>query len=67
MTSRHGVQADNVLEMDVITGTGEKITCSASRHSDLFNAVRAGLGQVGVITSATLALMPAPHRYAGIS
>ena len=62
MTSRHGVQADNVLEMDVITGTGEKITCSASRHPDLFNAVRAGLGQVGVITSATLALMPAPQQ-----
>ena len=62
MTSRHGVQADNVLEMDVITGSGEKITCSASRHPDLFNAVRAGLGQVGVITSATLALLPAPQQ-----
>ncbi len=62
MTSRHGVQADNVLEMDVITGTGEKIACSASRHPGLFNAVRAGLGQVGVITSATLALIPAPQQ-----
>ena len=61
-TSRHGVQADNVLEMDVITGTGEKITCSPSRHPDLFNAVRAGLGQVGVITRATLALVPAPQQ-----
>jgi cytokinin dehydrogenase len=59
-TSRHGVQADNVLEMEVITGTGEQITCSPSRHADLFDAVRAGLGQVGVIVSATLALMPAP-------
>lgn len=62
MTSRHGVQADNVLEMDVITGTGEKMTCSPSRHPDLFNAVRAGLGQVGVITRAMLALVPAPQQ-----
>lgn len=61
-TSRHGVQADNVLEMDVITGTGEKTTCSPSRHPDLFNAVRAGLGQVGVVTRATLALVPAPQQ-----
>jgi FAD/FMN-containing dehydrogenase len=62
MTSQHGVQADNVLEMDVITGTGEKLTCSLSRQPDLFNAVRAGLGQVGVITRATLALTPAPQQ-----
>jgi cytokinin dehydrogenase len=62
MTSRYGVQADNVLQMDVITGTGQKVTCSASHHPDLFNALRAGLGQVGVITSATLALIPAPQQ-----
>jgi cytokinin dehydrogenase len=61
-TAAHGVQADNVLEMDVITGTGEKITCSASRHARLFDAVRAGLGQVGIITSATVALVPAPEQ-----
>jgi cytokinin dehydrogenase len=62
MTSRHGVQADNVLEMDVITGTGEKVTCSPSRQPDLFDAVRAGLGQVGIITRATLTLVPAPRQ-----
>jgi cytokinin dehydrogenase len=61
MTSQFGVQADHVLEMEVITGTGEKVTCSSSRHANLFNAVRAGLGQVGVITSATLELVPAPQ------
>jgi FAD/FMN-containing dehydrogenase len=59
-TSRYGVQADNVLEMDVVTGKGEKVTCSAHQNSDLFNAVRAGLGQVGVITKATLKLVAAP-------
>ena len=65
-TSRYGVQADNVLEMDVITGTGEKITYSR-RQPDLFNAVRAGLGQVGVITRAMLALVPAPRPGAPVS
>jgi FAD/FMN-containing dehydrogenase len=61
-TSRFGVQSDNVLAMDVVTGEGRKVTCSASRNADLFDAVRAGLGQVGVITQATLRLIPAPRQ-----
>ena len=59
-TFRNGVQSDNVLELDVITGTGQKITCSLDNHTDLFEAMRAGLGQAGVITRATLKLIPAP-------
>ena len=61
-TSRYGVQSDNVISMDVVTGTGEGITCSAQSNSDLFDAVRAGLGQVGVITEATLELVAAPEQ-----
>jgi cytokinin dehydrogenase len=61
-TSRVGVLADNVLEMQVVTGTGEQVTCSAGHRADLFDAVRAGLGQVGVVTAATLRLMPAPQQ-----
>lgn len=61
-TSRFGLQSDNVLEMRVVTGAGETLTCSPSRNADLFDAVRAGLGQVGVITRATLTLVAAPQR-----
>lgn len=62
MSSRYGMQTDNVLELDVVTGGGEKITCSPLRNTDLFDAVRAGLGQVGVITRATLKPIPAPEK-----
>jgi cytokinin dehydrogenase len=61
-TSRLGAQSDNVLAMDVVTGEGRKVTCSADSNADLFDAVRAGLGQVGVITRATLQLIPAPQQ-----
>jgi cytokinin dehydrogenase len=61
-TSRYRMQSDNVLELDVITGRGEKITCSPLSNADLFQTVRAGLGQVGVITRATLKLIPAPEK-----
>jgi FAD/FMN-containing dehydrogenase len=61
-TLRHGFQSDNVLEMDVVTGTGAMITCSPHGDAELFHATLAGLGQFGVITRATLKLVPAPER-----
>ena len=61
-TSHFGVQCDNVLALEVVTGQGQKVTCSASRHDELFDAIRAGLGQVGVVTRATLRLVPAPSH-----
>ncbi len=53
---RHGTQADNCLKLEVVTGTGETVRCSSSKNTDLFDAVRAGVGQFGVITEATLKL-----------
>ena len=60
-TSAFGVQSDNVIDIEVVTGEGKKVTCSASDNAGLFNAVRAGLGQLGVITKATLKLVAAPE------
>jgi len=61
-TCRFGVQTDNVISMDVVTGAGERVTCSASSNAALFDAMRAGLGQVGIVARATLKLMPAPQQ-----
>jgi cytokinin dehydrogenase len=61
-TSRYGMQSDNVLEMEVVTGRGENVICSPQNNADLYNAVRAGLGQVAIITRATLKLIPAPEQ-----
>lgn len=51
---RDGTQADNSLGLEVVTGTGEIVRCSRSENPDLFDAVRGGVGQFGVITEATL-------------
>lgn len=53
---RYGAQADNVVELEVVTGTGEVVTCSREANRDLFDVVRCGLGQFGVITRAKLKL-----------
>ena len=42
---RFGPQVDNVLELQVVTGKGELVTCSATHNSELFEAVHSGLGQ----------------------
>jgi cytokinin dehydrogenase len=61
-SSKHGMQTDNVIALDVVTGEANEVSCSATEHPDLFDAVRAGLGQCGIITRATLRLVRAPER-----
>ena len=62
MSHLYGMQTDNVLELSVVVADGSELTCSATQNADLFDAVRAGLGQAGIITRATLQLIPAPAR-----
>ncbi|PTL77470.1 FAD-binding protein [Vitiosangium sp. GDMCC 1.1324] len=59
---RWGLQVDNVLELEVVTGTGELVRCSPSRKRPLFDAVRGGLGQFGIIVKARIRLVPVPPR-----
>ena len=61
-SSTFGMVSDTVTELDVVTGRGEKLACSPARNAELFDAVRAGLGQVGVITRATLRCVAAPPK-----
>ncbi|HWL85526.1 MAG TPA: FAD-binding protein [Polyangiaceae bacterium] len=57
---RHGLQIDNVLALEVVTGTGARRTCSDTEHPALFEAVLGGLGQFALITRATIRLVAAP-------
>ncbi|HZB44167.1 MAG TPA: FAD-binding protein [Pyrinomonadaceae bacterium] len=58
----HGAQVDNVLELQVVTGEGELVTCSGSVNEGLFEAALAGLGLCAVIVRATVRLIPARDR-----
>jgi FAD/FMN-containing dehydrogenase len=55
--SRYGLQVDNVLELEVVTGEGKRVTCSPTKRADLFHAVRGGLGQFGIIARARIRLV----------
>ncbi|EHR49463.1 FAD/FMN-dependent dehydrogenase [Saccharomonospora marina XMU15] len=58
----HGTQTDIVTALEVVTGNGELLRCSPEVESELFDAVRAGLGQCGIVTRATVRLRPAKQR-----
>jgi cytokinin dehydrogenase len=62
-----GAQVDHVHELEVVTGDGELRRCSPAADRDLFEAVLAGLGQFGIITEATVGLVPAPTAVRGWS
>lgn len=59
---RYGLQADNVAELEVVTGTGEVVVCSRESHRDLFDVVRCGFGQFGIITRAKVMLRRCKSR-----
>ena len=56
----HGAVVDTVQSLDVVTGTGELVTCSATHNRELFEMVLGGMGQCGLIAEARIRLMPAP-------
>lgn len=60
---RYGTQADQCPELEVVTGTGELMTCSSQQNSILFDAVRAGFGQFGIIVKARLRLRRAKSHF----
>jgi cytokinin dehydrogenase len=59
---RYGANVDNVLELQVVTGEGELVTCSGTRNSELFDAARSGLGQFGLVVRARVRLIQAPPQ-----
>lgn len=61
-TFKYGPQVSNVLQLEVVEGTGELVSCSPMQNPNLFYAVLGGLAQFGVITRARILLQDAPHK-----
>jgi cytokinin dehydrogenase len=57
-TNSQGAQVDRVQELEVVTGAGDVLRCSADQNRDLFEVALGGLGQCAIITGAKLDLVP---------
>ena len=53
-----GSIASQVCGLDLVVGDGQLITVNEQQNPELLDAVRVGLGALGVITSVTLACVP---------
>ncbi|MBZ0205480.1 MAG: SDR family oxidoreductase [Flavobacteriales bacterium] len=58
-----GCFSAHVLEMRMVTGHGEEVSCSPTSNAELFRATVGGMGLTGVITSATIALKRISSAY----
>ncbi len=63
----YGFACDNLLSVDLVTASGERITASGQENLDLFWALHGGGGNFGVATSFTFQLHElGPLVYAGL-
>lgn len=58
-----GCFSHHVLEMDVLLGNGQTVTCSSTQNSDLFWATCGGMGLTGIITRAKFDLKKIESSY----
>ena len=53
LTGEHGLLIDSLLSVEMVTGSGQMLTASATENSDLFWGMRGAGVNFGVVTSAT--------------
>jgi FAD/FMN-containing dehydrogenase len=55
---KHGLAADNLVSLEVVTADGEVRTASETENAELFWALRGGGGSLGVVTALEYRLHP---------
>jgi FAD/FMN-containing dehydrogenase len=66
LARRHGLAANSITAVEVVTADGELIRADANHHTDLFWALRGGGGSFGVVTALEFQLYPVSHVHAGV-
>lgn len=65
VSGKHGMTADNVVAMDVITAEGKQLRVSDKQNQDLFWALRGGGGNFGIVTAFEYQAYPLTEVYGG--
>jgi len=66
LMAKHGLAADNLLAVELVTAAGDVLQVDAASHPDLFWALRGGGGNFGVATSFTYRLHPLRRVVGGL-
>ncbi len=65
LARRHGIAANSVVAIELVTSGGESVRVDADNDPDLFWALRGGGGSFGVVTALEFRLCPLTELYAG--
>src|SRR5919206_1394910 len=65
LSRRHGLAANSVLAIEIVTADGRVLCCDRDHEPGMFWALRGGGGSFGVVTAIEFALYPAPQVYGG--
>jgi FAD/FMN-containing dehydrogenase len=63
---KHGLAANHVTAVEVVTPDGELRRATQTEHPELFWALRGGGGSFGVVTALEYGLLPYDELYAGM-
>ena len=66
LMAKHGLAADNLLGVELVTVEGDVLQVDADSHPDLFWALRGGGGNFGVATAFTYRLHPVQTIVGGL-
>ena len=65
LARKHGLQANAVTALELVTADGSLVRADAEHHPELFWALRGGGGNFGVVTAIEFAVHPVDDLYAG--
>ncbi len=66
LVRKHGLGANHVVALEVVTADGRLVRADHVNEPDLFWALRGGGGNFGVVTALELRLFELPELYAGV-
>jgi UDP-N-acetylenolpyruvoylglucosamine reductase len=66
LSRKHGLGANQVTAIEVVTAAGELVRTDWAEERDLFWALRGGGGAFGVVTAIEFNLFPVEQLYAGL-
>jgi FAD/FMN-containing dehydrogenase len=65
LARRHGLQTNSLTAVELVTADGELVRVDEDHEPELFDALRGGGGDFGVVTALEFDLYPVRHAYAG--